>query len=336
MKKTAALGELLIRLTPEKKQRFVQADKMELYFGGSEANAAVSLASFGIPSLFVSRLPEHMIGEAGVRFLRMNGVETAHILRGGDRVGLYFMEEGAGIRNAATIYDRAHSSFSESVPGEYDWDEILKDCDWLHVSGITPALGENCARLTEEALETARKNGITTSFDLNYRSLLWKPEEARAVMDRILPLVDILIANDRDVYGMYDFSYQTDASDIDARAHEIADLMTERYGFKSTAIITVADGAGGGKKLYGSLLKDGAYYDSPHYPAQIISAVGAGDAFSAAVIAAAKLDFAEADQIRFATAAAALKYSIPGDVNLVSKEEVVRFMQKAGSGWIDR
>ena len=166
MKKTVCLGEMLIRLTPEKKQRFVQAERLEVHFGGSEANAAVSLSSFGLPAAFVSRLPEHRMGEAGLRFLRMNGVDTGCVLRGGDRVGLYFMEEGAGVRNAATIYDRAHSSFAESAPEDYHWTDILKDCDWLHVSGITPALSENCAALTEEALRAAKAAGAAISFEI--------------------------------------------------------------------------------------------------------------------------------------------------------------------------
>ena len=192
MKKVVTLGEIMLRLSTPRYERFIQSDRFDVVYGGGEANVAVSLANYGLKSCFVSKLPEHEIGQAAVNHLRRFGVDTRYIVRGGDRVGIYYLESGASMRPSKVIYDRAHSSIAESVSSDFDFDEIFKDAHWFHFSGITPAISEKATRLTEEALKAAKRHNVMVSVDLNYRKKLWTPERAQEVMTRLMDYVCLL------------------------------------------------------------------------------------------------------------------------------------------------
>lgn len=198
MKKVVTLGEIMLRLSTPGHERFVQADSFDVVYGGGEANVAVSLANYGYDTYFVSKLPKHEIGQAAVNHLRRFGVNTDYIARGGERVGIYYLESGASMRPSKVVYDRAHSSISEADIKDFDFDEIFKDADWFHFSGITPAISEKATLLTEEALKAAKRHNVTVSVDLNYRKKLWTPEKAKEVMTNLMQYVDVCIGNEED------------------------------------------------------------------------------------------------------------------------------------------
>ena len=201
--KVVTLGELMLRLQPDNYLRFVQCDHLEATFGGGEANVCVSLANYGVDAAFVSKMPKHEIGQAALNSLRRYGVDTSNIIRGGDRLGIYFLEKGASQRASKVIYDRANSAFALSNPDEYDWDKILEGVNWFHFSGITPALGDNVAEITRQALIACKKHGVTVSCDLNYRNKLWSKEKAREVMSEFMQYVDVLIGNEDDANDVF-------------------------------------------------------------------------------------------------------------------------------------
>ena len=198
MKRIITMGEIMLRLSPQNKLRFSQANSFDVIYGGGEANVAVSLANYGMDVAFVSKLPENDIGQAAINHLRNYGVDTSLIARGGERVGIYFLEHGASMRPSKVVYDRAHSSISEATVADFDFDAIFEDVDWFHFSGITPALGKDAAELTEVALKAAKKHGVTVSVDLNYRKKLWTPEEAKDCMTNLMQYVDVCIGNEED------------------------------------------------------------------------------------------------------------------------------------------
>src|SRR5699024_2136662 len=198
MKKVVTLGEIMLRLSTPNHERFVQAESFDVNYGGGEANVAVSLANYGLDSYFVSKLPENLIGQAATNHLRRFGVNTKYIVRGGNRIGIYYLESGASMRPSKVIYDRANSSISKASTTDFDFDKIFADAEWFHFSGITPALSDEAAVLTEEALKTAKKHGVTVSVDLNYRKNLWSPEKAQKVMTNLMQYVDVCIGNEED------------------------------------------------------------------------------------------------------------------------------------------
>ena len=213
--KAITFGELMLRLAPEGYYRFVQADKLGATFGGGEANVAVSLANYGVPTAVVTKLPTHEIGQAAVNSLRRYGVDTSCIARGGDRIGIYYLEKGASQRPSKVIYDRAGSAIATASASDFDWEKIVDGADWFHFSGITPALGDNVAAITEEALKACKKKGVTVSCDLNYRKKLWSREEAGRVMAGLMPYVDVCIANEEDAKDVFGIEAEaTDSSSI--------------------------------------------------------------------------------------------------------------------------
>ena len=235
-KKVVTMGELMLRLSPPNYLRFVQTDSFEAVFGGGEANVAVSLANFGLDSYYVTKLPEHHIGQAAVNSLRRYGVKTDYIARGGDRVGIYYAETGASVRPSQVIYDRANSAIAEADIADFDFDAIFAGADWFHWTGITPAISDKAAELTEAALQAAKKHGVTVSVDLNYRKKLWSPEKARRIMTHLMQYVDVCIGNEEDAeitLGFKPGKSDVTKGELDLEGYkDIFKQMKDKFGFK--------------------------------------------------------------------------------------------------------
>ena len=340
--KIITFGELMLRLAPEGYYRFVQADKFGATYGGGEANVAVSLANYGHDAHFVSKLPAHEIGQAAVNSLRKYGVNTNDIVRGGDRVGIYFLEKGASQRPSKVIYDRAGSSIATAKPEDFNWDEILDGAVWFHTTGITPALNDDVAAITLEAVKKCREKGIPVSIDLNYRKKLWSREKAGEVMGEICKYVDVCIANEedaKDVFGIEASNTDINSGKLNHEGYiDVARQLTERFGFKKTAI-TLRESINANRNLWSAMLYDGKS-DQPvfskKYDLNIVDRVGGGDSFGGGLIHALSSDMADQDAIEFAVAASALKHTIEGDYNLVSVSEVNALAQGDGSGRVQR
>ncbi|MEG1887389.1 MAG: sugar kinase [Oscillospiraceae bacterium] len=340
MKKVVTFGEIMLRLAPEGYYRFTQAEKFQATYGGGEANVAVSLANYGLDAAFVTKLPDNDIGQGAVNSLRRFGVDTSSIIRGGKRVGIYFLEKGASQRPSKVIYDRAFSAVSMAEKSDFDWNTILKDADWFHFTGITPALGDNVAEICFEALKVAKSKGITVSCDLNYRKNLWSKDKAREVMTRLMPFVDVLIANEEDSADV--FGITADNTDISAGQlnHDgyksVARKLCDRFKFKKVAI-TLRGSISANDNDWAALLFDGKdYYFSKTYHVHIVDRVGGGDSFGAGLIYAQLNDYSPEESIEFAVAASCLKHSIDGDFNLVSVSEVDKLAKGDGSGRVQR
>ena len=340
MKKVVTLGELMLRLAPEGYYRFVQADKLGATFGGGEANVAVSLANYGVDAAFVSKLPTHEIGQAAVNSLRRFGVDTSKLLRGGERVGIYYLEKGASQRPSKVIYDRAGSAFAKSTSEEYDWNAIFEGVSWFHFTGITPALGDNVAKLTEDACRAAKERGITVSCDLNYRNKLWSKQKACEVMTRLMPYVDVCISNEEDANDV--FGIKAEGTDVTggklnkAGYESVARQLTDRFGFRYVAITLRTSLSANDNKWAGMLFDGNVACLSKEYTMHIVDRVGGGDSFGAGLIYALLNDYATADAIEFAVAASCLKHSIEGDYNMVSLDEVKKLAGGDASGRVQR
>ena len=340
MLKVITLGEIMLRLAPMGYYRFFQNDQMQATFGGGEANVAVSLAQFGIESVFVTKLPLHAIGQAAVNSLRYFGVDTARIVRGGDRIGIYFLEKGASQRGSICIYDRAHSAFQEATNTEFLWEDIFQGADWFHFTGITPALGENVATICKEACIAAKKCGVKISCDLNYRSKLWSREQARNVMSELCQYVDVCIANEEDAKDV--FGIEADNTDLYAGKlqkegyQHVARQLAENFKFEKVAITLRTSLSASDNRWVGMLYDGQSFYFSKEYPLHIVDRVGGGDSFGAGLIYALLSGKSSRDAISFAVAASALKHSIEGDFNRISVEEVERLAAGDGSGRVQR
>lgn len=339
-KRVITFGEIMLRLAPEGYYRFVQAENYGATYGGGEANVAVSLANYGLDAAFVTKLPSHEIGQAGVNALRRYGVDTSHIVRGGDRVGIYFLEKGASQRPSKVIYDRAGSSIATASPSDFNWDQIFEGADWFHFTGITPALGDNVTEICLEACKAAKKRNITVSCDLNYRNKLWSKEKAGQVMGELCSYVDVCIANEEDASDVFGIK----AADTDVTTgkvnHEgykdVAKQLTERFGFQKVAI-TLRESLSANDNQWAAMLYDGNdFYFSKKYLMHIVDRVGGGDSFGGGLIYACLQDFAPQDTIEFAVAASCLKHSIEGDFNQVSVDEVLKLAGGDGSGRVQR
>jgi 2-dehydro-3-deoxygluconokinase len=340
MKKVVTFGEIMLRLAPEGYYRFVQASSFGATYGGGEANVAVSLANFGLDAAFVTKLPAHEIGQAAINNLREFGVDTSHIVRGGNRVGIYFLEKGASQRPSKVIYDRAASSIAESVPADFDWNKIFGGVSWFHFTGITPALSDSVAAICLEALKAAKEKGITVSCDLNYRKNLWSKEKARQVMSSLMPYVDLCIANEEDaadVFGIHAKNSNVSTGDINHDAYtEVAKTLADRFGFKQVAI-TLRESISANDNNWAAMLFDGKdFHFSKKYPVHIVDRVGGGDSFGAGLIYSMMNNFPPQESIEFAVAASCLKHSIEGDFNLVSVDEAKKLAGGDGSGRVQR
>lgn len=337
--KAVTLGELMLRLQPDNYLRFVQCDHLEATFGGGEANVAVSLANYGVDAAFVSKLPSHEIGQAALNSLRRYGVDTSKIVRGGDRLGIYFLEKGASQRPSKVIYDRANSAFALSEASEYDWDKILEGVNWFHFSGITPALGDNVIEITRQALMACKKHGVTVSCDLNYRSKLWTKEKARVVMSEFMQYVDVLIGNEddaNDVFGIKAEATDTSSGKLNKDGYvSVAKQLKEKFGFKYVCI-TMRTSISATDNKWCGMIYDGEAYMSKEYNLHIVDRVGGGDSFAGGLIYALLNDYQPQAAIEFAVAASALKHSIEGDYNFVSVDEVKKLAGGDGSGRVQR
>jgi len=338
--KTITFGEIMLRLTPPGFLRLTQTPTLDMTFGGGEANVAVSLALLGDESAFVTRLPKNDVAEACLQRLRGLGVDTRHILRGGERIGIYFLESGASQRASTVTYDRAHSAISEIKPADLNWDKILQGTEWFHFTGITPALSDAAAQAALEGARAAKKLGMTVSCDLNFRKKLWSTEKAGQVMSGLMEHVDICIANEEDaekVFGIKAGATEVTEGKIDhSRYVEVATKLTERFKFKGVAITLRESFSASHNGWSGLYFTGGKAHFSRRYDVQIVDRVGGGDSFAAGLIYALGKKKSAQDAIEFAVAASCLKHSISGDFNLVKLSEVEALLGGDGSGRVQR
>lgn len=339
-KKVVTFGEIMLRLAPEGYYRFIQAESYGATYGGGEANVAVSLANYGLNASFVTKLPAHEIGQAGINALRRFGVDTTDIVRGGDRVGIYFLEKGASQRPSKVIYDRAGSSIATATTDDFDWNHIFDGADWFHFTGITPALGDNVAAICLEACKAAKEKGITVSCDLNYRNKLWSKEKAGNVMGELCQYVDVCISNEEDandVFGIRAAGTDVTTGQVNHEGYrDVAKQLTDRFGFRKVAI-TLRSSISANDNKWAAMLYDGTdCYFSKEYLMHIVDRVGGGDSFGGGLIYACLQDMSAQDTIEFAVAASCLKHSIEGDFNQVSVDEVMKLAGGDASGRVQR
>ena len=342
MKKVVTFGEIMLRLAPNGYYRFFQNDQMQATFGGGEANVAVSLANYGLDSVYVTKLPTHAIGQAAINSLRAYGVDTTKIVRGGDRVGIYFLEKGASQRGSVCIYDRAHSAIAEASATDFDWDSIFEGADWFHFTGITPALGKGVAEICLQACKAAKAKGIKISCDLNYRGKLWTRQQARETMTELCKYVDVCISNEEDAKDV--FGIEAEATDIYGGTlnHEgyksVAKQLADKFGFEMVAI-TLRESHSAFDNGWSAMLynvKENEYCFSKKYDLHIIDRVGGGDSFGGGLIYSVLNGKSTQAAVEFAVAASALKHSIEGDYNMVTVAEVEKLAGGDGSGRIQR
>ena len=340
--KVVTFGEIMLRLAPEGYLRFTQAEKFGVVYGGGEANVSVSLANYGIDSAFVTKLPKHEIGQSAVNALRKFGVDTSKIVRGGDRVGIYFNEKGASQRPSKVIYDRAYSAIAMAQPEDFDWDKIFTDVDWFHFTGITPALGPNVAAICLDACKAAKAHGVKISCDLNFRKKLWSREQARETMTKLCEYIDVCISNEEDAHDV--FGIDAENTDIAGGKlnHDgyksVARQLAEKFGFEKVAI-TLRSSISANDNDWAALLYDaqsGEYCFSKSYHMHIVDRVGGGDSFGASLIYSLLSGYSTQEAIEFAVAASCLKHSIEGDYNMVTVDEVKALAGGSGSGRVQR
>lgn len=340
MKRVVTLGEIMLRLTTPGHERFVQADNFDVCYGGGEANCCVSLSNYGLETRFVSKVPKNDIGQSAINSLRRFGVDTSFMARGGDRLGIYFLESGASQRASKVIYDRANSSISEAKANEFDWDAIFEGADWFHFTGITPALGDDAAELTLQALKAAKAKGITVSVDLNYREKLWSQEKAKEVMTKLMKYVDVCIGNEEDadkVFGIRAENTDISKGEINHKGYEeVAKKIMDTFDVKIVAS-TLRESYSASDNGWSAILNDGKKsYLSKKYDLRIVDRVGGGDSFASGLIYGLVMGNPLDEALEFAVAASALKHTIPGDTNHVSKEEVLALVGGDGSGRVQR
>ena len=340
--KVVTFGEIMLRLAPEGYLRFVQAEKYEALYGGGEANVSVSLANYGLDSAFVTKLPAPEIGQGAVNSLRKFGVDTSMIVRGGDRVGIYFNEKGASQRPSKVIYDRAHSAIAEAKPEDFDWNKIFDGVDWFHFTGITPALNPTVAGICLDACKAAKAKGVTISCDLNFRKKLWTREQACATMSELCKYVDVCISNEEDAHDV--FGIDAENTDIAGGKlnHDgyksVARQLAEKFGFSKVAI-TLRSSISANDNDWAALLydvKSGEYCFSKSYHMHIVDRVGGGDSFGGGLIYSCLMGYSTQESVEFAVAASCLKHSIEGDFNMVSVAEVKALAGGNGTGRIQR
>lgn len=340
MSKIVTLGEIMLRLSANGNKRFVQSDNFDAVYGGGEANVCVSLANYGHDACFVTKLPKHEIGQSAVNSLRQMGVNTKYISRGGERIGIYFLENGASMRASKVLYDRAHSAIAEAKISDFDFDEIFKDADWFHWTGIMPALGQNAQELIKAALISAKSHNVKVSVDLNYRKKLWTKEEAATCMTKLMQYVDVCIGNEEDAEMCLGFKAgKTDVTnaDLEVSGYEgIFKQMKEKFGFKIIAS-SLRESYSASDNGWSAVIYDGKeFYQSKKYNIRIVDRVGGGDSFAGGLIHGLLTKPNNKQALDFAVAASALKHTVFGDFNLVSLEEVESLLKGDGSGRVQR
>ncbi len=340
MAKIVTFGEIMLRLSSPANSRLVQSSSFDVHYGGGEANVAVSLANYGEEAYFVSKLPLNPLGQSALDSLRKYGVNTSYIARGGDRLGIYYLETGASMRPSNVIYDRKYSAIYEAGLDDFDFEEIFEGKDWFHFTGITPALNAQVAMLVERACIAAKKKGCIVSCDLNFRKKLWSSEEAIKTMSRLMKYVDVCIGNEEDAEKCLGFKPEkTDVSkgELNLGGYQsIFRQMKEKFGFRYIAT-SLRESFSASDNGWSGLIYDGEeFYHSKHYDIHIVDRVGAGDSFAAGVIHGL-LEYKDMKKaLEFAVAASALKHTIPGDFNQVSAKEVEALMLGGASGRVER
>ena len=339
-KKVVTLGEIMLRLSTPDFKRFVQADSFDVTYGGGEANVAAALCNYGLKGTFVTKVPDNAIGQSAINHLRRYGVDTQFIARGGKRLGIYFLETGASMRASQVIYDRADAAISEVEIAEFDFDKIFEGADWFHTTGITPALSDKSAALTETALKAAKAKGITTSIDLNYRKKLWSKEKAREVMTRLCQHVDVCIGNEEDADTTLGFkSAGTDITKGELNLDGYKDVfkqMQQKFGFKYIAS-TLRESHSASDNGWSALVYNGTdFYHTKQYEVRIVDRVGSGDSFASGFIFGLVTGMEMKDSAEFGVAASAIKHTIPGDLNHATLDDVKELMKGDASGRVQR
>lgn len=343
MAKVITMGEIMLRLSTPNNEKFIQADEFDVNYGGGEANVAVSLANYGHDAEFVSAVPDNEIGECAVAALRKYNVGTKHVAKCGERLGIYFLETGASMRASKVVYDRAHSSISTATATDFDFDKIFEGADWFHFTGITPAVSDSAAALTEEALKAAKKHNVTVSVDLNFRKKLWSSEKAQQVMTKLMKYVDVCIGNEEDaelVLGFKPGNTDVTSGDLELAGYKnIFEQMVDKFGFKyaisSLRVSHSASDNGWSACIYNGETKE--FYHSKEYSIHpIVDRVGGGDSFAGGVICGLVDGKDFKDALEYGVAASALKHTIPGDFNLVSRKEVETLAGGDASGRVQR
>jgi 2-dehydro-3-deoxygluconokinase len=339
-KKVVTLGEIMLRLSTPDFKRFVQADSFDVTYGGGEANVAAALCNYGLKGTFVTKVPNNAIGQSAINHLRRYGVDTQFIARGGDRLGIYFLETGASMRASQVIYDRAGASIADVDASEFDFDKIFDGAEWFHTTGITPALSDKAAALTEAALKAAKAKGLTTSIDLNYRKKLWTKEKAREVMTKLCQYVDVCIGNEEDADTTLGFKAKdTDVTKGELNLEGFKDVfkqMKEKFGFKYIAS-SLRESHSASDNGWSALVYDGnEFYHTKQYEVRIVDRVGSGDSFASGFIFGLVSGMSLQDSAEFGVAASALKHTIPGDLNHATLNEVKELMKGDASGRVQR
>lgn len=339
-KKVVTLGEIMLRLSTPDFKRFVQCDYLDCTYGGGEANVAAALCNYGLRGTFISKVPDNPIGQSAINYLRRFGVDTQYIARGGARLGIYFLETGASMRPSQVIYDRAHTSIAEVEASEFDFEKIFAGADWFHTTGITPALSDKAASLTESALKLAKAKGITTSIDLNYRKKLWTTDKARVIMSRLCQYVDVCIGNEEDADTTLGFKAKnTDITKGELNLEGFKDVfkqMKAKFGFKVIAS-SLRESHSASDNGWSALVYDGAeFYHTKEYNVRIVDRVGSGDSFASGLIYGLVTGMSMPEAAEFGVAAGALKHTIPGDFNQATLTEVKELMMGNSSGRVQR
>ena len=341
MPKIVTMGEIMLRLSTPDNQRFIQSDSFNVCYGGGEANVAISLANYGNDAYYVTKLPKNEIGQSALNALRRYGVNTEYISRGGDRLGIYFLESGSAMRPSKVIYDRKDSAISLADTSDFDFDKIFDGCFWFHWTGITPAISDKAAELIKKACECAKKHNVTISCDLNFRKKLWTTEKAQSIMKPLMKYVDVCIGNEEDAKLCLGFTPKADIEKGDTSAsgyYEIFKEMKETYNFKYV-VSSLRESYSASHNGWKALIYNGKeFYESKHYDIMpIVDRVGGGDSFAAGLIhGLIKYNGNQKDALEFAVASSALKHTIPGDFNLVTEEEVLSLVKGNASGRVQR
>lgn len=335
-KKVVTLGEIMLRLSTPDYKRFVQAENLEVTYGGGEANVSAALCNYGLQSSFVSKVPDNAIGQAAINHLRKYGVDTQFVIRGGNRLGIYFVEPGASMRATQVIYDRAGSSITEAEVTEFDFDKIFEGADWFHTTGITPAISDKGLALTEAALKAAKDKGLTISIDVNYRKKLWSSEKAREVMTRLCQYADVCIGAETTLgFKSVENSYIN--GELDLNEYKTAfEQMTKQFGFKYIGTILRKSHSASDNGLSALVYGNNEMYQTKNYEIRIVDRVGTGDSFASGFIYGLITGMSIQDAAEFGAAAAALKHTIPGDLNHATVAEIETLVNGDGTGRVQR
>ena len=340
MAKVITMGEIMLRLSTPGNQKIIQSDRFDVNYGGGEANVAVSLANYGHEAYFVTKVPKNPIGDSAVAALRKYNVNCDYIARGGERLGIYFLETGASMRASNVIYDRSHAAIAEADPSDFDFDIIFDGAEWFHFTGITPAISDKAAILTEEALKAAKKKNITVSVDLNFRKKLWSSEKAQRIMSNLMQYVDVCIGNEEDaekVLGFTPGKTNVASGKLELSGYQdIFEQMVRKFDFKYV-VSSLRESHSASDNGWSACIYDGKeFYHSRQYEIHIVDRVGGGDAFAGGFLCGLLDGKSMKDALEFGVAASALKHTIPGDFNLVTRSDIDTLVGGDASGRVQR